>query len=234
MLQVQESVAELDLLHPDRGLAVRPLGQTPGGSWTVSVLGVAAGLVASRSAGNPQEAFLRGDDLIASYPEAPGRPFSLRIYWRAVDVPGALLAVDVVVSLETPQLESFPDILTQSRLPGGPVWLVGGRGGSTTPVAQGKVNSTAETLALGLLLRPTAADWSYLEISPPEDQAQWQWSRHAEDGWVLRRQMGGSFLEKGVLRKLRVRGAFLPRTADLELATASLEQLAAAKLPLTT
>jgi hypothetical protein len=49
----------------------------------------------------------------------------------------------------------------------------------------------------------------------------------------MRRNLGGSFLEKGAIRRLRFRGAFLPRENDLQRAAQLFTDLAADSPPLT-
>ena len=70
-------------------------------------------------------------------------------------------------------------------------------------------------------------------MTHPLDQGAWRLAR-SEDGKILmRRNLGGSFLEKGVIRRLRFRGAFLPRENDLQRAAQLFTDLAAETPPLT-
>jgi len=83
------------------------------------------------------------------------------------------------------------------------------------------------------MLRLSQSNWSYAEVTHPEDRGESQIKRCEDDSLLLHRQLGGGFLEKGVIRCLRVRGVFLPRENDLELATKCLASLVTKEPPLT-
>ena len=70
-------------------------------------------------------------------------------------------------------------------------------------------------------------------MTHPADLGDWQIACPTKQQCVVERELGGAFLEKGVIRRMRVRGAFLPRGDDLELAAQSLAELAADAPPLT-
>ena len=52
----------------------------------------------------------------------------------------------------------------------------------------------------------------------PSDQAETRFEGKANNETALQRIFGGSFLEKGVIRRMRMRGVVLPREGDLDMA----------------
>jgi hypothetical protein len=173
------------------------------------VLGVSAGASSA-----PQDAFSRGADLVAVYSQTEPQHFIWQVYWR-VSVPEAdVVLLDMILSLQTPLLKSFPRVTTHSQLPAGEASVVSSAGDC-------------------VLLRPEEGEWSYAEMTHPKDRGQWQLSSTANDQLRLDRHLGGHFLEKGVIRRLRLRGAFLPRQNDLDLAARYFALLAEETPPLT-
>jgi hypothetical protein len=176
---------------------------------TGHILGVSAGAAAS-----PHDAFARGHDLVAVYAQDEPQSFQWQVYWRATTPEPQVVLIDVILSLQTPLLESFPRVITQSRLPTGEAKELPGEGDC-------------------LVLRPTACDWSYAEMTHPKDRGILELTPYRDGGLCIERRLGGQFLEKGVIRRLRLRGAFLPRKDDLDRAAGYLEQLAMETPPLT-
>ena len=70
-------------------------------------------------------------------------------------------------------------------------------------------------------------------MTPPGQPGQWELQTVAPRELVGARSLAGTFLEKGVLRRMRVRGALLPRERDLQLASQCLVRLAEESPPLT-
>ena len=173
------------------------------------VLGVSAG-----ESSSPQDAFARGADLVAVYAQTEPQRFSWQVYWRASAPEAGVVLLDVILSLQTPLLESFPRVATHSQLAASE---------ASTVAAEGDC----------IVLRPTEGDWSYAEMTHPKDCGSWQLSSAANNQISLQRTLGGQFLEKGVIRRLRLRGAFLPRENDLELAAHYFALLATETPPLT-
>jgi hypothetical protein len=85
--------------------------------------------------------------------------------------------------------------------------------------------------------------WSYVEMVYPADFGHWLGSMsandlsheghpHEEGDWTSRWDLGCKLLEKGVIRRLQLRGLLLPRQNDLILARRGQATFAAEKLPL--
>ena len=131
----------------------------------------------------PADVYTRGGDLVAMYREPAGEPFHLQVYWRALmptNIAPAML--EAIVSIQTPQWEAYPYI------------TVG------TSLATSRAQLLSDSIALHL-----DDNWSYVEASPPGDfvpavsqpnAARWSYGKH--------------FMERGVIRRLRLRGAFVP------------------------
>ncbi|NOY30019.1 MAG: hypothetical protein GXP28_07510 [Planctomycetes bacterium] len=202
-LRSPQLCGEVDLRNPFRGLHALNYCATP---LEGSVLGL--GMVGETA--SVEGAFVRGDDLVAAYRAGDDCPFSLQVYWTVSPRENGVVVIDVLLSLETPLLESFPKVFIKSELSGAEVWQPD----------EGRDY---------LVLRSLDKNWSYAEMAHPTDLGDWQID---EKGAVLR-TLGGAFLEKGVIRRLRLRGAFLPRDKDLQLAAECLAELAAEAPPLT-
>lgn len=192
-----------------------------------SVLGVSAGASVS-----PQDAFARGTDLVAAY-TAPGPPsFNWQVYWRASEAEGDVILLDAILSLQTALLESFPAVSTQSQLFAEEVWRVRSDGESNKVDPQQFGKTPLEDYNC-VALRSVTGNWSYAEMTLPLDQGTFQLTRLENGQTSVQRNLGGSFMEKGVIRRMRIRGAFLPRENDLERAAGLFEEFAAETPPLT-
>lgn len=219
--------AQLDLAKPMQGLGQLSWDES---SLEGSVLGVATGDYPLGA--GPSDAFARGDDLVASYTETDARPFSLQVYWRAVERDDVVF-LDAILSLQTPLLESFPGVSTQTRLNCDELWIVPSGKGEPQELNESAIDCQHDN-ADCILVRADDAEWSYAEMTHPDDRGQWQIKIPATGQCTVQRELGGAFLEKGVIRRLRVRGAFLPRNKDFELARECMTELAASAPPLTT
>lgn len=138
----------------------------------------------------PSDAYVRGGDLVVSYREADERPFSVQVYWSIAESSRlSALILDATISIQTRQWEAYPEVGVSSSI-------------GIAPHASGQVR----------LLRPASGDWTYAELAPAEDFA----ADLAVGGsplataWLFDEQ----FMERGVIRRLRVRGAIIPREDD--------------------
>jgi hypothetical protein len=197
---------EVVLDNPSQGIGLLAWREAP---LVGQVLGVSAGATAQRL-----DAFTREEDLVAVYSQTEPQSFSWQVYWRACSPDADVVLVDVILSLQTPLLESFPQVTTCSQLPTGEATVI--------PVEGDCV-----------VVRPAASDFSYAEMTHPKDRGTLQVAPAIDGQMRLQRRLGGHFLEKGVIRRLRLRGAFLPRNDDRSLANRYYEMLAAETPPLT-
>ena len=162
--------------------------------------------------------YTRGEDLVVSYSQTESRPVSLHVYWRASiwamslgNVPG----VDLIVSRQTDLLDSDPSLQVVSELSSARCVNTGG--------AAAKMLVRPENQSSSLLLAAHPADCEDIEINSPGDET----TRIAFE-------LFRPGLEKGVIRRARLRLAFLPREGDEQLASECYASLATAPPPLTT
>ena len=196
------------------------------------------------------EAYLRGDDLIATYADVAQPSFRWQIYWRALPgrFPQALAAIEAIVSVQTGMLDSWPQLTLRSILPIArcAAWRapLGGAGLQCERFDPGttlKTISAAEGWGcFGFDLSGAAA--SYVEMVHPadfdsssvEDLAVPSQGTGSAAGVSLRHPLFRERLEKGVILRSRVLALLLPEwptfgtIADIERAFVDEE------LPLTT
>ena len=248
VLQTLQLAAVIDLLQPHAGLSQlvyydTARGDTARGDTALSgfVLGITPGASAPMSSDDVGDVFLRGNDLVVSYSETAMRPFSLQVYWRATAGRDGALLLDTILSLQTDLLESFPAVAVETQLSAASAWQISNEGEAATKmnVDKGMNADKGQQCRLpaddsdGLLLRSADGGWSYAEMTHPEDRGGGRIERSKRDVYLLRRQLGGGFLEKGVIRRLRVRGVLLPQENDLESAARYLASFATEQPPLT-
>jgi hypothetical protein len=221
---------EVTLENPSAGIGQLVWNDVPLDGY---VLGVSAGEPGSAGErGSPQDAFARGTDLVAVYATTGPQSFSWQVYWRAFAGEEDVVLLDAIVSFQTALLESFPRVSTQSQLSADEVWLVRSNGQSNRTDPQ-QFGAEPKEDRDCVVLRSSTGNWSYAEMTHPLDQGAWRLARSEDDKILMRRNLGGSFLEKGVIRRLRFRGAFLPRENDLEQAAGLFTEFAAETPPLT-
>ncbi len=232
VLQTPQLSASIDLLKPQLGLNKLNLH---GNSLSGFVLGVSPGAETPLLLRDLTEVFVRGDDLVATYGETEERPFSLQVYWRVTASEQGVLLLDTILSLQTDLLESFPGLAVESELPATAALVVPleGMAASEVKLSAGQSCQMPGDSAESLLLQSVNSAWSYVEMSSPEDRGLGQLRSLDSGSYHVQRQLGGRFLEKGVLHRLRVRGAFLPCENDVERAAKCLVTLAAEEPPLT-
>lgn len=180
----------------------------------------------------PQEHYSRGDDLVVAYQQSGGQQFGYEVYWRMVNQEQGIIGLEAIVSIQTDLLESFPEFHVVSEL-GEVEILVASEVSSDLQFRKLEGELQGDDLGL-LLVRPRDADWSYVEMTHPEDPNHWQVERKDAGNTTIHRKLGGLFMEKGVIRRMRIRGLMLPREGDQQLAQQCLEGFRSAAPPLTT
>ena len=176
------------------------------------------------------ESYVRGNDQVLACTTSDAPPIHWHLYWRASRFESALDQLDLIVSLQTPALESYPSILVATALPAESVWKVPGSEGESQPFTDGEKNCDAKCV----LMRIRDSQWSYLQMGLPEDDCELALQETTSGLLHLEQRMGGHFLEKGVIRRLRIRGLFLPRDNDLASAGMYRDAFYAEQPPLTT
>jgi hypothetical protein len=184
------------------------------------------------------EAYVRGADLVASYQPATDWPFAPQIYWRAGaldEVDGVVDSLSLLVSVQTHLLDTYPRIAVDSIFATAEaIHLTAGGGGCTQTTNLQREATFRPTKEIDCVVwRLTDAPFSYAEFMPASDFREFRW-RHDESGncrgqWEL----FAEFLEKGVIRRARLHGAFVRRENDLEIAAACCDAIERDALPLT-
>ena len=173
----------------------------------------------------PMDCFVRGGDLVITYPFTHARSVRVQIYWRAVPLESAefsgrcLAAIDSQISVQTPLLDSRPGMLLCSRF-------------AAPRIARMKVDASkaeASPWIFGL-----SDDVSYVEMIHPSDVESEEYAEVNGQAQLTRRLFDGA-LEKGVILRARARGVFLTADqANPDNVTALYNQFIHAPLPLTT
>lgn len=173
------------------------------------------------------DTFVRGGDLVANYPQCETQPFTLHNYWRIAEASDKLIVIDAIVSLQTTLLECYPKTILTTELQAEDSLVL-----SPDEVADQSANSILESdESVGVLLRGIHPEWSYVEITHPTDLGTWRMQKNGTTR--MQRELGGEFQEKGVIRRLRVRGAFVARENDVQIARKILVEFAKSEPPLT-
>lgn len=179
-------MAELDVERPALGLRNLHLPLEAIDGWLMGVAIHDAPQSGDRP-WQPADIYTRGRDLVATYREPLGQPFHLQIYWRVCEPKrfesGGL---EAIVSIQTREWEAYPSITLTSALDV-----------SHAQLYEGGVNFLSRH------------DWSYVEVSPVGDfeaAVDTIESRLSQARWTYDKR----FMERGVIRRLRLRSAFVP------------------------
>ncbi|MCA9133322.1 MAG: hypothetical protein KDA45_09215 [Planctomycetales bacterium] len=181
----------------------------------------------------PEEIYIRGDDLIAKFGQSASDSYAFQLDWQLLSVaPPVIFGVELWLSVHTALLDTEPAMEVSCSGPAEQRWrcfdhaALSGRGAgeeslqATPPVSQpaALVCQSAESSALWLI--------------EPSDQRHAQLLSEASCG-PPRIRLFGHFLEKGVIRRARMR--FLICEGGLELAEVARQYLefAQSELPLT-
>ena len=186
----------IDLTQPSRGLTgIR----VDGAAIVGSLMGVDVSSTETRgtSADEPwtiADAYVRGRDLVVSYREPRELPFNLQLYWRAIEAADGAPTVELICSVQTPLWEAHPQVTVSSSA----------------------FAREAKVLGEGLSC-VSESGAVYYEATRPGDftaTAAETDRRFSGAFW----NFGPQFMEKGVIRRLQVRGAFGSDDARSELA----------------
>ncbi len=182
----------------------------------------------------PAEWYVRQQDLVAWFSVGADRPLEVQAIWRGVpggEKEGFAAAVDLIVGVRTQCPEADPGLSVASRLPAREVLPVGlAEGAAAGPWAwarQGPIRA-AYLFRLG-------GGWSYAEMVHPATRLESRWaSPHPCTAEVRHRLFAqpAEKLEKGVMLRAWIRGAWVPEEDDLRRASAIYAALAACEPPL--
>lgn len=200
--------ATIDLLQPQRGLHDVTIANAAMSK--VEVLGVALPLTSPDELSLP-ETYVRGHDLVAVYLPTPSRPWRVQAYWRIVESASAgnALVVELQVSINTGLLDVHPIVDVVAHLTG-----------AKSPTNEGE--------PMRFVLDSTG--WSYSQLVHPDDPCRTE-SIATSQGLQVTQRLFDRFLEKGVILRARVRGAFAQSSVRVD---AIFAEFAESPLPLTT
>jgi hypothetical protein len=158
-----------------------------------------------------KDLYIRGDDVVASYAPAGDR-VSYQVYWRSLETePGrAAIGVELIVSAQTDHLEAEPAAVVKSDFPNG-ASLAGG----------------------GWILVPSENE-SYVELADVSHHQASELKTMPDDSATLTHQLFPGKLEKGVIRRARLRAFILPAATDAQRVEELYAAFIGSALPLTT
>ncbi|MCU0877340.1 MAG: hypothetical protein MUF06_06095 [Pirellulaceae bacterium] len=188
-----------------------------------------------------EEAYVRGSDLVATYAKTPPYHVAPQAYWRATWIAEwEAVKLELVLSVQTDLLDSQPRCTIESGGQATSLWMAGEFDGSAfrewstaAPTSAGAGDASPQLY----VLRNEQAGFSYAELVHPMDFV--AASIDADLGttggiFSVRSTLFPERLEKGVIRRARVGGWFLPLENDLAAAAALAQAFVGEPLPLTT
>jgi hypothetical protein len=240
-LRLERILARLVLARPDRGLhdvrlETRSLADA-------ELLAVAFPSSAKGEARCSFECHQRGRDLIAAYHESLSWPVCVDTVWRAIrpaEASGMLGGVDLIASVRTALLDTWPELAVRSRVSAVEVMRLADAEAARfepcggIPDSECVVDSAAGPCLF--VFRLPGLPFSYAEMTHPADfqGTVLAPSRDAAAVVETRHRLFAEHLEKGVILRARVRGVVLERAQDLQAAAACYAEFAAADPPLGT
>jgi hypothetical protein len=183
-----------------------------------------------------REHYVREQDFVATFaPKLPGN-LTPQVYWRArLHASPRAVQIEMILSLHTDLLDSRPETTVQSVAAGSRLFHCAGleaqqvreltSADSSAPI---DCQTSREHL---FLFRNEAQGLTYAEMVHPTDFVQAQ--RMPEPPPHLVSTLFPDRLEKGVIRRARISGWFLPAENDLEVACDLAQKFVHEPLPLT-
>jgi hypothetical protein len=184
------------------------------------------------------EAYIRGEDLVANYEESDSPLGTPQIYWRVRHDPlASAVGIEVILSKQTSLLDSQPKSSVHSC--GGELWyatVLESNAFSRFSAGQPTVHIDRESSTNQLFLfRDEHLQLSYLQMVHPSDfDSVVLTDQGGPSGWWhLMSLLFPDRLEKGVIRRARICGWFLPAEDDLAVAVELARRFIDEPLPLT-
>lgn len=190
------------------------------------------------------DCWMRGDDAVAVYAATARRAVRPEIYWRrlATNSPSAA-GLELIVSVQTGLLDAPASVRVSTRLQSAELMWVQSVDdpANARRLAPGDQSPQMDRLngSSVFVFRPASrtgngAEFSYVQMVFPSDfsTASVQWTPSQET--ILNCELFPESLEKGVIRRARIRGFFVPRANDLAIAADLYNEFSASPLPLTT
>jgi len=184
------------------------------------------------------ETYVRGCDFVTRYVRSQEFPVAPQFYWRAAfhkDFDAA--QVEMILSVQTDLLDSNPEVTISSVALESRLFYVSGF--SATTFREVRPSGTAIAVEAGTLkehlfvLRNEMLGLSYAQMVHPSDFV--AATIRCEEGRppLVESTLFPESLEKGVIRRGRIGGGFLPAEKDLEIAVKLAKKFVEEPLPLT-
>lgn len=185
------------------------------------------------------ERYVRGSDFIASCRPAGEHRIAPQIYWRASFHPAANAArVEMVISAQTDLLDSGPAWSISSIVRDSDLFYanISGAAPSFIEISRAEHNFVrpAESAAHLFVFRVPGLSISYAQMVHPSDFASADIDLDGMQPLVLNTTLFPERLEKGVIRRGRICGWFLPAENDLAAVLQLAREFVDEPLPLTT
>jgi hypothetical protein len=237
-VQLERFGAAVDPLNPAAGAHDARIDGEPIAG--LSALGVALAPRASDAA-PPIERYVRGGDLIVTYPDQPAPAMRTQLYWRATAHPrrGAIAALALVASVQTDLLDSRPSLTVHTQLVAEEALRMSdpARGRFVRILsAAGDAQVESPEWPRCYLVRLAGGRYSYAEMVPPSAEGHSRWEAVPSGSslrFELRHELFARPLEKGVILRERVLGVLLERAGDEQAAARHWANLLGDELPLT-
>jgi len=235
-IRVGNVAAQLNLQRPHEGLHdIRVDGEAIP---EARVLEARTGDIPSGQDEQLVDGYVRGTDLVAVYAQTAQRNVCAQIYWRVIQLDSVGAAgVEIITSVQTNLLDSEPRIAVGSTLPCcGARRLSDEKDSHCERVALSEVEPFVLDSGAGLLLfRLPNSACSYAEMIHPADFTTGKIRRDSSMGRQVRShfRLFDEPLEKGVIRRSRVRGIFLPSEQDEKAAIQCYRNFVNSAAPLT-
>lgn len=247
--------ASIDLAHPERGLSLQLPKRDP--ALKLSVLGFVLG---ERETQRPEiDAYVRENDLIATFERAGPRPMRAQVYWRWLEASEltpelaahVLLAFDVIASVNTSLLDANPsstvcsliesveELLNLSKSDQDGLHAV--HVGPATDRRDDAVKTIGPTHPNTgcFVTRLGTGELSWVEMVHPTD-FRGSTATLSESGSLpgrgsirLVHELFQQRLEKGVILRARVRGALVEQSRGADVAIEAYQRFSVGEPPLT-
>lgn len=173
----------------------------------------------------PEEVYVRGEDLIARFAQSESDEFGVQLNWKALDKsPVADSAIELWLSIQTNLLDSSPELELSSD-GGDGSWQVFRHAELTECTSSERSESPA-----ALVLDDGNA--SFVWLIEPTDQRHVECLTEAKES-VQRVKLFDHFMEKGVIRRARMRFLASNDELTLEQIRSAYRDFADSPLPLT-
>ena len=191
------------------------------------------------NAGRCVETYVRGSDLVSTYEsnEPHGLP---QVYWRLHASSPPAIGVEVVLSMRTELLDSRPLSAVDSLAANVSAFHASNLDAASfqqvRPASAPHRWEAEEATTHLFVLRNERLKMTYAEMVHPSDfvSAALSQPEPGVDSWHLKSLLFPESLEKGVIRRARICGWFLPAENDLAVAALLARQFIDEPLPLTT